>query len=100
MSALGFAHCSNRRFSAARDYDHRDAFDSAHPRRQCQPRPRGAARDEDAARVALDDAARFADLKQMRHDLRAALDVLPEGWLEANRDTPGDVGAAISTESE
>jgi thiamine-phosphate pyrophosphorylase len=55
---------------------------------------------EDAARFALNDEALSAELKSLRHDLRAALASLPEGWLEANRDTPGDVGSAISTEGE
>jgi thiamine-phosphate pyrophosphorylase len=55
---------------------------------------------EDAARFALNDEALSAEVKSLRHDLRAALTSLPEGWLEANRDTPGDVGTAISSESE
>ena len=55
---------------------------------------------EDAARFALEDEAICAELKQLRHDLRAALAPLPEGWLEANRHTPGDVGARLSTEAE
>jgi thiamine-phosphate pyrophosphorylase len=55
---------------------------------------------EDAARFALDDAALSAELKSLRHGLRDALASLPSGWLEANRDTPGDVGTAIATESE
>jgi thiamine-phosphate pyrophosphorylase len=55
---------------------------------------------EDAARFGLDDGELSGLLKQLRHDLRAALDRLPSGWLEANRDAPGDVGAALSTDSE
>jgi thiamine-phosphate pyrophosphorylase len=55
---------------------------------------------EDAARFALNDKGLSSELKSLRHDLRAALAHVPEGWLEANRDTPGDVGAAISTPSE
>lgn len=55
---------------------------------------------EDAARFALDDASLSEDLKSMRHDLRSALERLPAGWIEANRDTPGDVGTTITTEAE
>lgn len=55
---------------------------------------------EDAARFAMDDARLTRELKSIRHDLQAALDALPAGWLEASRDTPGDVGVAITTESE
>lgn len=57
---------------------------------------------EDAARFALDHAEICDALKSMRHDLRDAVEgIVPrEGWLEANRDSPGDVGIAISTTSE
>jgi thiamine-phosphate pyrophosphorylase len=55
---------------------------------------------EDAARFALNDAKLCGELKSIRHELRAALDLLPPGWLEANRDTAGDVGTAISTDQE
>lgn len=55
---------------------------------------------EDVARFALDDAAAAAALKSVRHDLADALRGLPVGWLTANRDTRGDVGTAISTDSE
>lgn len=55
---------------------------------------------EDAARFALNDASLSAALKSLRHDLREALSPLPPGWLEANRDTPGDVGTAITTGAE
>ncbi len=55
---------------------------------------------EDYARFILDDADLSARLKQIRHELRTALDQLPPGWLEANRDAPGDVGKTIKTESE
>jgi thiamine-phosphate pyrophosphorylase len=55
---------------------------------------------EDTARFALDDATLSAELKQLRHDLRSSLNALPEGWLEANRNTPDDVGTEISTASE
>ena len=55
---------------------------------------------EDVARFALDDPRLTAELKTLRHDLRAALAALPEGWLEANRDTAGDVGTTISGSGE
>src|SRR6186997_2029720 len=55
---------------------------------------------EDAARFALNDSKLTEQLKSLRHDLRAALDLLPPGILEANRDTPGDVGTTISTSAE
>jgi thiamine-phosphate pyrophosphorylase len=55
---------------------------------------------EDAARFALNDAKLSAQLKAIRHDLRAALGGLPPGWLEANRDTAGDVGTAVTTPAE
>ena len=55
---------------------------------------------EDAARFALDDAKLCAQLKSLRHDLREALAGLPAGWLEANRDTAGDVGTSIETPGE
>jgi thiamine-phosphate pyrophosphorylase len=55
---------------------------------------------EDAARFALDDAKLCAQLKSLRHALREALAGLPAGWLEANRDTAGDVGTSIETPAE
>ena len=55
---------------------------------------------EDAARFALNDEALSAQVKSLRHDLRAAIDSLPAGWLQANRDTPGDVGTVITNEAE
>lgn len=55
---------------------------------------------EDAARFALDDASLSRDLKSLRHELRSALERLPAGWIEANRDTPGDVGTTIIAETE
>src|SRR5262245_34337303 len=55
---------------------------------------------EDAARFGLNDAKLTEQLKSLRHDLRAALDLLPPGILEGNRDTPGDVGTDISTSAE
>lgn len=55
---------------------------------------------EDAARFALDDAALAGEAKGVRHALQGALRALPEGWLEANRDTPGDVGRELQGEHE
>ncbi len=51
---------------------------------------------EDAARFALDDADLTAQLKQLRHDLVAVLKAFD--GLEFHRDTPGDVGTALTTE--
>lgn len=55
---------------------------------------------EDVARFHLDAADLSASAKALRHDLRGVLDRLPAGWLEANRDTPGDVGRTIKTPAE
>ncbi len=53
---------------------------------------------EDAARFMLDDAPMSERAKRLRHDLAAALRVVPD--LPLHRDTPGDVGAAITTAAE
>ena len=53
---------------------------------------------EDAARFVLDDAELSGSLKQLRHDLAQALSSID--GLSAWRDTPGDIGTAITTESE
>lgn len=57
---------------------------------------------EDAARFGLNDSELSARLKSMRHALREALGALPvdDLALVSSRDTPGDVGVAISTVSE
>ncbi len=55
---------------------------------------------EDTARFVLDDAALTAELKSLRHEFQAALARLPEGWLEANRDSAGDVGASVTAAGE
>lgn len=55
---------------------------------------------EDIARFALNDAALSGELKAIRHDLREAVETLMPGWLEANRDTPGDVGTSLKTQAE
>ena len=55
---------------------------------------------EDAARFALDDAKLCGRLKSVRHDLREALSDFEPGWLEVNRDTPGDVGTSIAQAHE
>lgn len=53
---------------------------------------------EDFARFALDDSELCGSIKQIRHDLSAAT----RRWTAAvfHRDTPGDVGTAISTATE
>lgn len=53
---------------------------------------------EEAARFSLDDAKLTRDLKKLRHDFAAALRKLPS--ITSDRDTPGDVGTALSTKSE
>lgn len=53
---------------------------------------------EEAARFLLSDARLTAKLKLLRHDLAAALQVLPA--LELHRDAAGDVGAKAPTRSE
>lgn len=53
---------------------------------------------EEAARFLLDDASLSAALKSLRHDFSQTIAAVP--GLEANRDTPGDVGTAITTGSE
>ncbi|MBL0927720.1 MAG: thiamine phosphate synthase [Phycisphaerales bacterium] len=55
---------------------------------------------EDVARFGLDHQPLCRTLKNIRHDLAAALARLPEGLLIAHRDTPGDVGTAVSTPAE
>ncbi|MCI0674815.1 MAG: thiamine phosphate synthase [Phycisphaerales bacterium] len=55
---------------------------------------------EDVARLAFDDGPLCADVKAMRHELRGAVAHLPQGWLEANRDSAGDVGADIASSTE
>ncbi|MBI1337862.1 MAG: thiamine phosphate synthase [Phycisphaera sp.] len=53
---------------------------------------------EEAARFLLDDETITRDIKQLRHDLSSVLSQRPN--LTENRDTPGDVGTTIQTESE
>lgn len=54
---------------------------------------------EDYARFVLDNADLSRTLKELRHDLAAAIGaILPQAIL--HRDTPGDVGALHSTEDE
>src|SRR5690606_4303457 len=55
---------------------------------------------EDYARFALDDRLLSEQLKQLRHDIRAALDRLPRAERLASRDTLADVGVDVTTESE
>lgn len=53
---------------------------------------------EDAARFLLDRADLSGACKAMRHDLATAVDHVP--GLEAARDTPGDVGTALTAARE
>jgi thiamine-phosphate pyrophosphorylase len=55
---------------------------------------------EDAARFTLDDAPLAGALKQLRHDFDALVRALPGGPIARWRDTPGDVGTAITAEAE
>jgi thiamine-phosphate pyrophosphorylase len=55
---------------------------------------------EDYARFVLDDAHLSRLAKELRHGVAAAGSVLPLADRLACRDTPGDVGTAISTASE
>jgi thiamine-phosphate pyrophosphorylase len=57
---------------------------------------------EDTARFVLDHQDLCAEIKQIRHDLRLALDAigLDRETLLANRDAPGDVGTGVSTGAE
>ncbi len=55
---------------------------------------------EDFARFVLDDAHLSATLKDLRHELAAALQRLPAERLLRSRDTPGDVGTRIDTDAE
>jgi thiamine-phosphate pyrophosphorylase len=55
---------------------------------------------EDYARLGMNDQFLSEQLKQCRHELTAALSVLPAGGLLAARDTPGDVGTRIATLDE
>lgn len=56
---------------------------------------------EEAARFVLNDAELSEGLKVLRHDLAAALAALSGGAdLPASRDTPGDVGTRLRTDSE
>jgi thiamine-phosphate pyrophosphorylase len=55
---------------------------------------------EDYTRFCLDDAFLSRQLKEIRHDLRDALDMLPDDMLLQARETLRDVGVSISTDAE
>ena len=55
---------------------------------------------EDFARFILDNAPLSTAAKQLRHDLSQTITQLPAMDLLSSRDTPGDVGTAISTPTE
>ncbi len=55
---------------------------------------------EDFARFILDDAAISSSTKDMRSRLREVFGRFPNGALLSSRDTPGDVGTAITSATE
>ncbi len=55
---------------------------------------------EEWARFANDDPEMSGELKSIRHAVASAVARLPRQRLLAARDTPGDVGTGIATESE
>jgi thiamine-phosphate pyrophosphorylase len=55
---------------------------------------------EDYARFVLNDAASSETLKHFRHELGSLIRQLPENELLGGRNTPGDVGTAISSDTE
>ena len=55
---------------------------------------------EDFCRFILDDGLLCGELKELRHQLTAALSSLPAGTLLQSRDTLGDVGTALTTTAE
>jgi thiamine-phosphate pyrophosphorylase len=55
---------------------------------------------EDFARFARDDPFLSAQFKELRHDLRTALDALPREALLASRDTQSDVGTQCTAAME
>jgi thiamine-phosphate pyrophosphorylase len=55
---------------------------------------------EDYCRFVLEDAFLTGQMKDLRHDLRAALAELPDSLLLSARETLRDVGTELSTEAE
>lgn len=55
---------------------------------------------EDYVRFGLDDGYLTSEVKRLRHDLAAAASQIPPADRHAARDTPHDVGTAISTATE
>lgn len=55
---------------------------------------------EDGLRFCHDNAHLCGEVKACRHELQQILQPLEETWAIACRDTPGDVGTAISTTTE
>lgn len=55
---------------------------------------------EEHARMVLNDARLTAELKQLRHELAEVGRLIGSSQLLASRDTLGDVGTSISTDSE
>jgi len=57
---------------------------------------------EEASRFILNDPLLTRKIKEMRHDFRLAIESMPDvaDYAIVSRDTPGDVGTGITTESE
>jgi thiamine-phosphate pyrophosphorylase len=55
---------------------------------------------EDIGRFVIEDSALAAGVKGLRHDLLAALRLLPAAWLASNRSAAADVGRTNETVSE
>jgi thiamine-phosphate pyrophosphorylase len=55
---------------------------------------------EDYCRFVLNDRVLTGQVKELRHELAAASASLPAGVLLAARDTPGDVGTAVTSSGE
>jgi thiamine-phosphate pyrophosphorylase len=88
-------------FSTLDIADQTDAVDTYRILDACSNRAREGLRVlEDFARFACDDPFLSAQFKAARHDLREALDCLPQRELLASRDTEHDVGTAVTTDAE
>lgn len=78
-----------------------ERIDTARVLDACANRAREALRVlEDYTRFCLDDAFLSRELKELRHQLREAMELVPDTMLLQSRETLRDVGVSISTESE